>query len=349
MPVPSPDAPAIDPNSTFDMASAGKFITHIAALQLVERGLITLDDPIHPHLPELKHLNVLSKSANGDFSVKPATKKITLRHLLSYFSGIDHESNPLIKEWRTFTASEEKEYQVWRKLEFNTSEPYTTPLLYEPGEGWIYGASLIWTQVLVWRLTKVPFGKHVHDSVLKPIGMMSTVYNPEDHPDIRGRVLQMVKRDGDHLIPVENSTHGLVSSIPDFVRLMSDLLGPFSKILRQEHVDLLFEPQFSPGSAALKALRNDTENYAFPAGIPPTMVEPAVNHSLAGLVIEDEMPLSKMPKGAVTWNGMPNLIWCLHKEKGLGMVFMTQLLPVDDEKTVDLAMEFFRGAWGKFG
>jgi hypothetical protein len=31
------------------------------------------------------------------------------------------------------------------------------------------------------------------------------------------------------------------------------------------------------------------------------------------------------------------------------MVFATQLLPVDDEKTVDLTMEFFRGAWGRFG
>lgn len=46
---------------------------------------------------------------------------------------------------------------------------------------------------------------------------------------------------------------------------------------------------------------------------------------------------------------MPNFIWAMHREKGLGAVFATQLLPVDDEKTVDLAMEFFRGVWGRFG
>jgi hypothetical protein len=51
-----------------------------------------------------------------------------------------------------------------------------------------------------------------------------------------------------------------------------------------------------------------------------------------------------MPAGTVTWNGMPNVIWAMNREKGLAMMFATQLLPVDDEKTVDLAMSFMRGA-----
>ena len=46
---------------------------------------------------------------------------------------------------------------------------------------------------------------------------------------------------------------------------------------------------------------------------------------------------------------MPNLIWAMNREKGLGIIFATQLLPVDDEKAVDLAMSFMRGAWDMFG
>jgi hypothetical protein len=75
------------------------------------------------------------------------------------------------------------------------------------------------------------------------------------------------------------------------------------------------------------------------------MADLAVNYSLASLPIEDELPLSPMPSGTVTWNGMPNVIWAMNKEKGIGMVFATQLLPVDDAKTMDLAMEYFRDAW----
>jgi len=39
----------------------------------------------------------------------------------------------------------------------------------------------------------------------------------------------------------------------------------------------------------------------------------------------------------------------MHREKGLGFVFATQLLPVDDEKTVELAMSFMREVWDRFG
>lgn len=88
------------------MASAGKF-THVAALQCVERGLITLDEPLQTHLPELiKDLKVLTKNQDVDFGTNPfllhpATKEIMHRHLVSYSSGLDHESNPLIQQWRT--------------------------------------------------------------------------------------------------------------------------------------------------------------------------------------------------------------------------------------------------------
>ncbi|KAF8853684.1 hypothetical protein BDZ45DRAFT_806462 [Acephala macrosclerotiorum] len=61
-----------------------------------------------------------------------------------------------------------------------------------------------------------------------------TIQSPR--PDIRERILQMVQRDGDHLTPVKNSTQGLVSCMPDFVRFLSDLLAPTPKLLNQKHV-----------------------------------------------------------------------------------------------------------------
>ncbi|KUJ10065.1 beta-lactamase/transpeptidase-like protein [Mollisia scopiformis] len=101
----APDDPSILHNSAFVMASAGKFITHIAALQCVEHGLISLDEPVHPYLPELEHIHVLSKNQElnavaRSFDYRPASRKITLRHLLSHTSGVGHKSNPMIQEWR---------------------------------------------------------------------------------------------------------------------------------------------------------------------------------------------------------------------------------------------------------
>ena len=64
--------------------------------------------------------------------------------------------------------------------------------------------------------------------------------------------------------------------------------------------------------------------------------------------MEDGLPMSGLPKGTVTWNGMPNLMWALHRKRrvagdeGVAMFFGTQLLPVDDEKSVELMLDFFK-------
>jgi CubicO group peptidase (beta-lactamase class C family) len=130
------------------MASAGKFITHIAALKCVERGLVTLDEPVFPYLPELKDLDILTRNEGTDVATRPfllqrPTKEICLRHLLSHSSGIRYESHPLVIEWRASTGEEPKpDYHPG----FNNAHPlpnaFSTPPLFEPGEGWLYGASI---------------------------------------------------------------------------------------------------------------------------------------------------------------------------------------------------------------
>lgn len=342
------DAPPISQHSTFALGSAGKFITHVAALQCVENGLIALDEPVYLHLPELEDLQVLSRNKGQDasshpFIVQPPTNKITLRHLLTHSSGIDHESNPLVQEWRASSG------HVLKESDPTTDKSLPTPLLFEPGQGWMYGASIEWTSRLVSRLVKQPLGEYIQEHVFMPLGMMSSTFYPQDRPDLSSRNLKMVRRDGDLLLPVDYKLRELICSIPDITALFIDLLSASSKVLLKESIDLLFAPQFAPSSVALSYIRRDTENYAAPAGIPQSVTEAPVNHSMAALVVEEKLPLSHMPAGTVTWNGMPNFIWAMHKEKGLGAIFATQLLPVDDEKTVDLAMTFMRGVWDTFG
>jgi CubicO group peptidase (beta-lactamase class C family) len=295
------------------MGSAGKFITHIAALKCVERGLITLDESVYTHLPELENLDVISRNEGSDasnrpFLLQPPTKKITLRHLLTHSSGIDHESNPLVREWRASTG--EKLKASYHPI----AEAFSTPLLFEPGEGWRYGASIEWTSRLIYRLTKQPLGQYNQEHIFNPLGITSSTYYPQNHPDISSRILKMVRRDVDRLLPADYQVRELVSNVPDMATLLADLISPSSKLLKKENIDFLFAPQIAPSSAALSYLRRDTESYAAPAGIPTSITEPPVNHSLAALVVEGELPLSHMPAGTLTWNGMPNLIWAMHKK-----------------------------------
>ena len=325
-------------------------ITHIAALQCVERGLIGLDDPVETHLGGLAKLRILSRNEGPDdvaqpFLLRPSTKKITLRHLLTHSSGLCQESNPLIQEWRIWTGCEPKPDDHPSDQRLIGHDEYDNPLLFEPGEGWLYGANIGWTSVLIARLTKQRLEDFVQENIFDPLGMASATYKPQDHPELSARALQMVVRHEARLKPAKYPLRELICSVPDLANLLVDLISPSSKLLKPELQDLLFAPQFPRSSAALSYIRRDTENYAAPAGIPTSMSEAPVNHSLAALVVQEQLPFSHMPAGTVTWNGMPNVIWAMHREQGLAMVFATQLLPVDDEKTVDIAMTFFRGAW----
>jgi CubicO group peptidase (beta-lactamase class C family) len=338
------NAPVLDKDSTFALGSAGKFITHVAALQCVERGLIDLDEPVYPHLPELEGLEIISTSDGNDnsdtpFQFRMPRSKISLRYLLNHSSGIGYHSHPLLSKWRG-SASEEQ------KAKYQQLDPYfSAPLLFEPGEGWEYGASIQWTGVLVSRLTNQSLGEYIQENVFDPLGMKSSTYSPREQPDIRSRLLRTVRRENDTIMQSDYDFGAPISNASDIMAILADLISSKPKLLNRSTADLFFVPQFTPSSLALANLREGTENYAACAGIPGTMKHPRVNYAFSGLFVEEELQLSGMPARTVTWNGMPNVIWALNMEKGLGMIFATQLLPVDDKKTIDLAMSFFMNAW----
>ncbi|HEY2843802.1 MAG TPA: serine hydrolase domain-containing protein, partial [Bryobacteraceae bacterium] len=78
----------VQPDSIFAIASMTKAITSVAAMQLVERGKLKLDEPVARHLPQLAKMDVLQGfDAAGKPVLRPATKQITLRHLLTHTSG----------------------------------------------------------------------------------------------------------------------------------------------------------------------------------------------------------------------------------------------------------------------
>ena len=79
----------VKPDSIFFIASMTKAITTTAALQLVERGKLTLDEPVSKHLPELAKLDVLQGfDKSGKPILRPASKPVTLKHLLTHTSGL---------------------------------------------------------------------------------------------------------------------------------------------------------------------------------------------------------------------------------------------------------------------
>jgi len=75
----NPEEP-MDLNATFIFASITKLMTSIAALQCVERGLISLDDDLTTIVSELKDLKILTGfEEDGAARLTSVATKITLR------------------------------------------------------------------------------------------------------------------------------------------------------------------------------------------------------------------------------------------------------------------------------
>jgi methyl acetate hydrolase len=114
----------------FSVASMTKLLTSIAAMQLVERGKLALDEPAARIDPTLNAPQVLDGfDGQGNPQLRLSQKPITLRHLLTHTSGFS--------------------YQLWdaNVLRYGAAArghpalPHT-PLMFDPGTRWAYGGSL---------------------------------------------------------------------------------------------------------------------------------------------------------------------------------------------------------------
>jgi len=121
---------AMSSDTIFRIASMVKLLTSVAALQLVERGKLKLDEPAGNIDPTLGSAQVLAGfDSKGVPQLRPAQKPVTLRHLLTHTSGLSY---PL---W---------DPNVVRYLKIARSNPALPrmPLMFEPGARWAYGGSL---------------------------------------------------------------------------------------------------------------------------------------------------------------------------------------------------------------
>src|SRR5712692_6287819 len=138
-----------------------KAVTSAAAMQLVERGKMTLDEPAAKHLPELGKLQVLDGfDAAGKPMLRPAKKAVTLRHLLTHTSGFA--------------------YDTWHEAMFKfTSQPgadATHVIAFEPGSKWQYGMSTFWAGRLVEAVSGQNLEQYLQRNILGPLGMKDTTF-----------------------------------------------------------------------------------------------------------------------------------------------------------------------------
>jgi CubicO group peptidase (beta-lactamase class C family) len=329
------------------IASCTKLITSISALQCVERGQITLDEPVGTILPELKAPNIVKvdPEAEGGFTLTPAKNPVTLRTLLTHTSGNSYEwGNPALTAWRKAQPPVAKE-NIGK-----IAVTYNTPLLFEPGEGWVYGGSLDWAGEIVARLNKTTLGDYFEEHIFKPLGIKETTFHLDQRPDLKAKVVQAGLRAKDGSLgpnptPVfaekvvgHSGGGGLWSNASDYIKVLADLVKDEPTILKRETVtDLLGKAQITDPSA-LKAL-----GFGRAVAANSNVADMGMNYGLGGMVITKDS--DAQPKGTLSWGGLPNLKWFVHPEKQIAALYATQVMPAGDVKNNQFSVEYFKEVW----
>lgn len=190
-----------------------KLVTSVAALQLIDRGLVDLDDPrvIEDKLPELCAQEILSYKS-GEAVYTPRTRPITLRRLLTHTSGLGyHFNSPELARWQ-----EEEGPGVGVGIWSGTVEGFTEPLLFEPGTRWRYSIGIDWAGILVERLSGQGLEDYFQQNIFKPLGIDDISFIPT--PEMLARMQQTCSRDDagkpvpcPSLRPIDNPNLGQVS------------------------------------------------------------------------------------------------------------------------------------------
>lgn len=90
-------------------ASCTKLLTTVAVLQCVEKGLLNLDEPIGPILPEFANPDIIYgiDETTGAPLLKKAKNKFTMRHLLTHSSGMTYDvMNPNLMKMKEYYGQE---------------------------------------------------------------------------------------------------------------------------------------------------------------------------------------------------------------------------------------------------
>jgi CubicO group peptidase (beta-lactamase class C family) len=149
----------ITPQSLFQVCSAGKTVVAMAIMQLVEQGLVGLDDPVTDYLPYFSEAD-------------EAYKDITIRHLLAHRSGIPHKAGDAIVMFQTA----EPRYDD-AALEDHVRSLSDHELLFAPGEGYTYSSPGF--DVLGDVIAKVSgqsFEEYMAEHIFAPLGMQDSTF-----------------------------------------------------------------------------------------------------------------------------------------------------------------------------
>ena len=203
-------------NSIFRLASITKPITAAAVMILIEDGSIALHDPVDQWLPELAKPTVVRTPSSPIDDVVPAIRPITVFDLLTSRAGYGFPSDfTLPAAQRLFPVQKDgREPQLFPPPDEWMAELAEVPLLYQPGEAWLYDTCSVLQGVLIMRVSGQSLSEFLAERVFQPLGMVDTGFDVA--ADKRERLTSYYKTGATGSLELADGPDGQWSKAPAF-------------------------------------------------------------------------------------------------------------------------------------
>jgi CubicO group peptidase (beta-lactamase class C family) len=303
-------------DTVFRLASLTKPIVSTAAMILIERGQLALDDLVTRWLPAFR-----PALPNGE---RPP---ITVRQLLTHTSGLNYG----------FLQTSGSDYhqagisdgldEPGRSMEDNLARLASVPLTFRPGEGWQYSLSLDVLGAVIERVSGRTLPEAVKQLVTGPMGMKDTDFEARDAERLAAAYAdgtgQPVRMGDPHIVPFADGAGivfapsrvfdsgsypsggtGMVGTAPEFLHFLETL---------RSGGGLLVKPD-----TAAAMMRNQVGD------LPVNARGPGWGFGFGAAVLKDpEHAGSQQSAGAWGWGGVYGHSWFIDPAQKLTVVGLT--------------------------
>ena len=324
---------AMQEDAIFSIYSMSKPITSIALMQLYEKSLFRLDDPIHWHIPSWRNLRVYESGLYPNFLTSRPKRHMTIKDLLSHMSGLTYD---FMLRTNVDAAYRKTKLQATGDLQAMIETLAQLPLEFSPGDQWNYSVSTDVCGYLVEHFSGMKLDKYFQKHIFDPLGMEDTGFSCakekvdrlaslyEQHPK-KGPVLvdpggaktarvkkrKMLSRGG-----------GLLSTMSDYYRFCSMLLNQGeldgTRIIGRKTLAMMASNHL-PDNKDLTEMSQSAFSETTYQG---------VGFGLGFSVILDPVKTQSLTDvGEYGWGGAASTVFWVNPKEEMVVIFLTQLLP----------------------
>jgi len=317
-------------DDVFRIYSMTKPVVSVALLTLYEEGWFQLDDPLDRYIPAFKGLKVFAGTdAQGNMILEEPRRKPTIHDAFRHTLGVSAGAGPTpvdrlyVEKGLTVGQVDSLSHQMQLLGE--------VPLLYHPGERWLYGFGHDVQAYLVEHFSGMPLDRYLQQRLFGPLAMADTGYAVgRDKPE-RVATLHDVAETPPANIAVDMrpstydrfatrplGTLGLWSTAMDYARFAQMLLDKGeldgTRILGAKTVELMARNHLPEEIGSLAEYGN-APGVGYGLGV-SVVLDPAVEGNLSS-------------PGAFGWTGAATTRFIVDPEEQLVAIFMSQQWPYD--------------------